>query len=93
MAVFTSKEDPDYQTLLRMIEAGKAKLDNIKRFDMPDFRPRLEYLGEMKRYGILSETFDPDQETVNPYTLDRCYWDSFIYTPSPPSVPDVKRHD
>jgi hypothetical protein len=79
--VFASTDDPDYQVLLKMIEAGRDKLNEIKRFDMPGFRPRPEYLREMKRYGILPATFDIDKDPVNPYELDRLYWDSFIYQP------------
>ncbi|MCL1921391.1 MAG: polysaccharide lyase family protein [Kiritimatiellaeota bacterium] len=79
--VFATTGDPDYQTLLKMIEAGRDRLDQIKRFDMPGFRPRIEYLREMKRYGILPPAFDLDNDPVDPYALDRLYWDSFIYTP------------
>jgi len=79
--VFASTDDPDYQTLLKMIEAGRDRLNEIKRFDMPGFRPRPEYLREMKRYGILPESFDIEKDPVDPYALDRLYWDSFIYQP------------
>lgn len=79
--VFASAQDPDYCTLLAMIEAGKKKLDEVKRFDMPGFRPRMEYLSEMKRYGLLPEPFDVEKDPVDPYALDRLYWDSFIYRP------------
>ena len=79
--VFASTDDPDYQVLLKMIEGGRDKLNEIKRFDMPGFRPRLEYLREMKRYGVLPETFDLDKDPVDAYDLDRLYWDSFIYAP------------
>jgi inorganic pyrophosphatase len=64
-----------------MIEAGRDRLDEIKRFDMPGFRPRKEFLREMKRYGILPPTFDLDNDPADPYEIDRRYWDSFIYTP------------
>jgi hypothetical protein len=30
----------------------------VKRFDMPGFHPRPEYVREMKRYGVLPPTFD-----------------------------------
>ena len=83
VAVFASVQDTDYTILLAMIEAGKKKLDEVKRFDMPGFRPRMEYLSEMKRYGLLPETFDVEKDPVDPYALDRLYWDSFIYRPNP----------
>jgi hypothetical protein len=76
--VFTGRDDPDYQTLLAMVAAGKGKLDEIKRFDMPGFRPPPQYLREMKRFGILPAD-QSDQAPVNPYELDRRYWESGWY--------------
>ena len=81
-AVFATKDDPAYRTLLAMIAAGQARLEEIKRFDMPGFKPRPEYLREMKRYGVLPASFDPDKDPVDPYAIDRLYWDSFIYKPT-----------
>jgi len=76
--VFASLDDPDYRVLLAMVDAGRRKLEEVKRFDMPGFRPPREYLREMRRYGILPDTFDLDRDPVDPYELDRRYWDSFI---------------
>ena len=73
-AVFSGPEDPDYRTLLALCEAGKRRLEDIKRFDMPGFRPREEYLREMRRYGVLSPgPLDP-QHPIDVYQLDRAYW-------------------
>ena len=74
-AVFADTNDPDYRKLLEMAAAGKGNLDTIKRFDMPDFRPRPQYLREMKRYGVLAPDH-PDDALVDPYDLDRRYWES-----------------
>ncbi len=68
--VFADTKDEGYVALLRMAEAGKENLETIKRFDMPGFKPREEYLREMKRYGVLS----PDATQVDPYELDQQYW-------------------
>ena len=65
----------------RMI-AGKAMLDSMTRFNMPNFTPRLAYLREMKRYGILPADFDPAKQKVDVYDLDRRYWESLWYQPS-----------
>jgi hypothetical protein len=76
--VFATKNDPDYQTLLAMIAAGKRYLDSIKRFDMPGFQPLPQYLREMQRYGILP----PERSALAPvdgYELDRRYWKSLWY--------------
>jgi hypothetical protein len=76
--VFAGTDDPDYQKLLAMVTAGKESLDTIKRFDMPGFRPRPQYLREMKRYGVLAPDH-PDDAPVDPYELDRRYWESLWY--------------
>jgi len=76
--VFAGTDDPDYQKILEMCVAGKKRLEEIKRFDMPGFRPPAPYLREMKRYGILAEIPAKD-EPIDPYMLDRAYWESLWY--------------
>ena len=76
--VFADATDPDYQKLLAMVVAGKENLQQIKRFDMPGFRPRPQYLREMKLYGILPADH-PDDAEVDFYALDRKYWESLWY--------------
>ena len=65
-----------------MCEAGKRRLEEVKRFDMPGFKPREEYIREMKRFGLLPEAFDVNKDPLDFYQLDRQYWDSFIYRPA-----------
>lgn len=74
--IFADKNDADYQTLLAMAAAGQANLAQIKRFDMPGFRPRQGWYREMKRYGILPADATP-QTPVDCYQVDRAYWKSF----------------
>ena len=76
-AVFASKDDPGYRDLLALCEAGRRRLDEIKRFDMPGFRPRPQYIREMKRYGVLPPSFDAVLDPIDPYAVDRQYWDLF----------------
>ena len=76
--VFKTDEDPDYRCLLAAIERTKEELVRIGRFDMPDFRPRRGYIREMRRYGILQDEDGP----INPYTLDRAYWESLWWRPA-----------
>jgi len=78
--VFAGADDPGYRTLLAMVAAGKGNLDAIKRFDMPGFRPRPQYLREMKLYGVLPLSH-PDDAPVDPYELDRRYWESLWHSP------------
>ena len=76
--VFADTSDPDYGKLLAMVSAGKENLDRIKRFDMPGFHPRPQYVREMKRYGILPPDQSPDAE-IDCYAVDRAYWKSLWY--------------
>lgn len=81
-AVLGSKDDPDYRALLAMCEAGRRRLEQVKRFDMPRFRPRTEYVREMKRYGVLPATFDATQDPIDVYAVDRRYWELFGWKPA-----------
>ena len=80
VSVFRDRDDADYQTLLEMVAAGQANLESIKRFDMPGFLPRPEYLREMRRYGVLPPDH-PDDAPIDPYALDQQYWKSLWYQP------------
>jgi len=51
-------------------------LNEVKRFDMPDFRPRDEYIRETQRFGILSKNLGSD-DPIDVYETDRRYWESF----------------
>ncbi|MCP4452259.1 MAG: hypothetical protein GY809_12420, partial [Planctomycetes bacterium] len=73
--VLTSRNAPEFQSLLRAIQRTKDKLDRIKRFDMPDFVPNEHYLREMKRFGMLPAHHD-DSAPVDYYELDQAYWKS-----------------
>jgi hypothetical protein len=79
--VFADTNDPDYRKILAHIQAAKAKLTDIKRFDMPGFRPRPEYVREMKRYGVIPELFDLSSDPIDVYKIDQAYWESFWYRP------------
>jgi len=79
--IFADRTDADYRAILTMCEAGRRRLDQIKRFDMPGFRPRPEYLREMKRFGVLPASLDLDKDPINVYSLDRRYWALFGWKP------------
>jgi len=78
--VFASAADPDYQRILAMCVAGSRALEQIKRFDMPGFKPRPEWIREMKRYGILPENLKPD-DTIDVYEIEKRYWRSLWHKP------------
>ena len=73
--VFDNTKDPDYMALVEMVDAGKRDLQQIKRFDMAGFRPRDAYLGELRRYGVLTGA-ELSSGKLNPYDLDQRYWRS-----------------
>jgi hypothetical protein len=76
--VFAAKTDPGYRRLLALCVAGKERLDQIKRFDMPGFRPREDWVREMRRYGILPAGTARDRVT-DPYAVERQYWESLWF--------------
>ena len=78
--IFTDTTDPDYINILTHVQAAKAKLDEIKRFDMPGFRPREEYIREMQRYGVLPANL-PADTPVDTYAAERAYWAKFQHQP------------
>lgn len=85
--VFQKTDDGDYQAILAMVQAGRQKLLEIKRFDMPGFQPRPEYIREMKRYGVLPPEFDVNTHNVDIYQLDDYYWRSLWYDPDGSNAP------
>jgi hypothetical protein len=76
----TDKNDPRYKTILAGIERAKKHLDEIKRFDMPGFVPRPQYIRELKKYGILPQEHNP-ADIVDIYELEQKYWHSLWYNP------------
>lgn len=79
--VFKDTQDPDYRLLLSAIERGKAVWDGEPRFATSGFKPNAQYLREMKKYGILSASFDLARETLDGFELDQKYWRSFWRQP------------
>ena len=79
--VFGDPSDPDYQAILAHVVAAAEKLDEIKRFDMPEFVPNEHYIREMKRYGVLPDSFDPFRDACDVYAIDEAYWQLFRHQP------------
>ncbi|MBI4327480.1 MAG: hypothetical protein HY674_19785 [Chloroflexi bacterium] len=78
--IFAHAQDEDYRKILTAIIEAKKKLDEIKRFDMADFRPRVDWVREMKRYGILAAAVKPG-EPIDVYAVEKEYWKSLWYSP------------
>ncbi len=81
VAIFQSADDADYQALLGYIEIGRLCLQKNKRWDMPGFKPHPFYVREMKRYGVLPETFDPERDEADVFDIDRRYFASSWHYP------------
>jgi hypothetical protein len=77
-AIFADRTDPLYLALHEQLQQAGTQLDEIKRFDMPGFRPNDEYIREMKRFGILPTDLAP-HDPLDPYQVDEQYWQSFWY--------------
>ncbi|MFI5381468.1 MAG: hypothetical protein ACHRHE_19390, partial [Tepidisphaerales bacterium] len=75
VTVFADNADADYQKLLVLCREGKRHLEEIKRFDMPGFRPPEMYIRELTRFGILDPT-RADAGPIDVYATDRTYWRS-----------------
>lgn len=90
--IFVDTKDPDYQAILRAIELAKTQTYEMKRFDMPGFRPTTQYVREMKRYGVLPAEFDVTKDPVDVYQVDRDYWRSLWYQPSAVEQAGGDRH-
>jgi len=81
--VFKDKNDPLYKRILASVQGAHKWLNQVKRFDMPGFRPNQHYVREMKRYGFWPEKETPGK-VVDYRAVDRAYWDSFAWRPDEP---------
>ena len=79
--VLGGRDDPTFRAMLAAIREGKAELDRITRFDMPNFRPSADYVREMKRFGILPAGLDPARRPIDVYRTDQAYWRSLWHRP------------
>ncbi len=48
---------------------------------MPDFRPRADWVREMKRYGILPAGLSPTAQ-IDCYATEQKYWQSLWHNPA-----------
>lgn len=83
VAVFRDANDSDYQTILKAIQAARARQekDRACRPDLPGFRPNANYVRWMRRWGILPDTFNPDKAPLDVYAIDQRYWRSLWHQP------------
>jgi hypothetical protein len=88
VTVFANTNDPDYRKLLALAERGKEYLEKENpRFDMAHFRPRVDWVREMARYGVLPSCVQRE-EVDDVYTVEKDYWKSLWYqVPSARTAP------
>ena len=78
-AIFKSRADPRYQTVLKAVQKAKNFVDSKNpRYDSPNYKPRGAYLRAMKRYGIIG---GENSENFSAFECDKKYWDAAINRP------------
>ena len=78
--VFASKDDPDYQKLLASIRAGSDYFNkNIRRFDMPGYRPNHWLEVMLRNWGVIPKEYDLAKEGWDAEKIDDLYFDHAIY--------------
>jgi hypothetical protein len=78
--VFPNAQDPDYQKLLQSIERASDHFQqNIKRFDMPDYRPNPWYPILLKRWGVLPDDFDIEKHGWDSELVDDLYFEHALF--------------
>lgn len=71
---FAGTEDPEYQALLAAIRQGKAAFDLKPRYATEGFQPNAQYVRELKRFGVLPDSFDPAVTRLDAFASDQAYW-------------------
>lgn len=74
--VFADKDDPDYKKMLDGIQESKKRFAKNPQWGQEGWKPNPQYIREMKRFGILPETFDIAKDPFDPFVVDQAYWRS-----------------
>lgn len=80
-AVFADRNDADFQAILAALRRAQQVSTPEPRWGTTGFKPNDQYIREMKRYGILPETFDRAKDPVDVFETDQRYWRSFWHQP------------
>ncbi len=75
--IFTDKDDPAYRQLLAISRSVSKQMLERRLYPVPDWRPTYHYLREMKHYGALPESFDLENDPVDPFEVDDAYFRLF----------------
>jgi hypothetical protein len=74
---FEGTNDQNYRSLLDAIWRNKKRVDKKPRYGTPGFKPNVQYIREMKKYGVLSPEFDFNREHIDVFETDQKYWKIF----------------
>jgi cytochrome c553 len=80
-AVFTDRQDPDCERIVKSIRNAQAALDGVGRFATATFKPNRQYVRELQRYGILPAAFDRTHDPLDGFAADQAYWRSLWPSP------------
>ena len=79
--VFADKNDPDYLTILAGIERARQYILSGTRPNLTPFYANRTYTREMIRFGILPPDHDYKTMPIDPFEIDRKYWEALWYVP------------
>ena len=79
--VFADKNDPDYLAILAGIERCRQYILSGTRPGITPFYANRTYTREMIRYGVLPPDHDYKTMPIDPFAIDRKYWESLWYVP------------
>lgn len=79
--VFKDRNDPDYKELLNALVKARTLYEEGKTYGSPTFKPNRQYIREMKKYGVLPQSFDITKNEIDVFQTDQKYWKSFWYVP------------
>jgi hypothetical protein len=78
--VFKSKDETDYEALLASIQVARDYFTkNIRRFDMPGYRPNRFLLTYMKNWGVLPADYDVSKDGWDAERIDDLYFDHALF--------------
>jgi hypothetical protein len=82
-AVFADRNDKDWQAIVAAMQRGRERFGGVPRWGEPNFQPNPQYIREMKRFGVLSESFDPTRAKVDVFEIEQRYWATFTHHAEP----------
>ncbi|MCL1920602.1 MAG: hypothetical protein FWG50_05915 [Kiritimatiellaeota bacterium] len=89
--VFADKDDPDYKKMLTSIQNAQKRYAENPPWGQEGWQPNPQYIREMKRFGVLPESFDIAKDPFDPFAIDQAYWRSAWPRPSGDKVSVIRK--